>query len=81
MATATVRISRGAREVLRDLAAREGVSMPSILERAIEYYRRKRFLDEANTAFAALRDDTKEWEAELDERAAWEETLADGVES
>lgn len=52
--------------------------MPTILEKAVEEYRRARFLEEANQAYAALRADPEAWQAELEERAAWDATLADG---
>jgi predicted DNA-binding protein len=54
MATTTVRIGEETRQVLRDLSARTGQSARTILRQAIEEYRRKRFLQEANAAFAAL---------------------------
>ncbi len=42
--------------------------MQAILETAIEEYRRQRFLHEANAAYAALRNDPKQWKEELAER-------------
>jgi predicted transcriptional regulator len=79
MATATVRIAEATRKKLRELAAEENQPMHVILEKAIEFYRRKRFLEEANAAFAALRSDPEAWKSELEERAAWDQTLADGL--
>lgn len=79
MPSATVRISETARETLRDLAARTGESMQEILERAVEEYRRRRFLEEVNAGFAALRNDPKAWQEELAEREEWDRTLADGL--
>jgi predicted transcriptional regulator len=74
----TVRISPTAHRTLRELAAHCGESMPAILDRAIEEYRRKRFLEEANAAYAALRANPEAWREEQEERALWEATLADG---
>lgn len=50
MASATVRISEDSRNTLRELATQEGASMQSVIERAIEQYRRQRFLEKANDA-------------------------------
>jgi len=79
MPSATVRISETTTETLRDLAARTGESMRDILERAIEQYRRQRFLEELNAGFAALRNDPEAWKEELEEREEWDRTLADGL--
>jgi hypothetical protein len=46
----------------------------------IEEYRHQRFLQEANEAYAALRENHKAWKAELAERKEWDSTLADGQE-
>ncbi len=54
--------------------------MQAVLEKAIEHYRRQRFLDATNAAFAALRNDPERWREELEEREAWDATLADGLE-
>ena len=53
--------------------------MQAVLDKAIERYRRERFLHAANADFAALRRDAKAWKEELRERALWEHTLADGL--
>lgn len=74
MASTNVRISVEAHKVLRDLARSEGASMQEVLDRALEAYRRERFLREANEEFAALR-------AEIPaERAVLEGALLDGLE-
>ena len=80
MSATTVRISRETRDRLRELAVQEHVSMNVILDRAIEVYRRKQFLDAANRAYAALREDAQAWQDEQTERKAWDETLNDGLE-
>jgi predicted DNA-binding protein len=81
MATTTVRIGEETRQVLRDLSARTGQSAREILRQAIEEYRRKRFLQNANAAFAALKRNPKAWEEEKRERKAWESTLSDGIDN
>jgi len=80
MASSTVRISAQAKETLRKLAEERGQRMQVVLDEAIELYRRHRFLEEANAAFAALRADREAWAAEEEERAAWENTVADGLD-
>ena len=74
------RVSESTRELLRRLAEESGESMQAILDKAVEAYRRQRFLNESNRAFAALRANPKAWKAEWAERRAWEMTLADGLE-
>ena len=37
----------------------------------IESYRRQLFLEDANRAFATLRNDSAAWEEEREEREAW----------
>lgn len=80
MASSTVRISVHTKEKLKKLAAETGRKMQTVLDEAIELYRRQRFLEEANAAFAALRADREGWRAEQEERAAWDATITDGLE-
>ncbi len=54
--------------------------MQAILDEAVETYRRQCFLERANAAFAALRNDPNAWQEELEERAAWDITLTDDLE-
>ena len=80
MATTTVRIDRTLRDKLRELAARERLPMHVILDRAVEAYRRKCFLEAANRAYATLRNDPDAWQEEQAERHLWDATVADDVE-
>jgi len=80
MATTTVRISKEARESLRKLSKQTGRKLHELLDEAVEHYRRELLLKEANAAFAALRADKEAWAAEEEERAAWDNTLADSLE-
>lgn len=77
---ATVRIKEESHAILQHLAAASGQSMLSILEKAIEDYRRNVFLEQANQAFAALRNDADAWNEEQKERGTWNTTLSDGLE-
>ena len=80
MGSTTVRITDSSHSALRQLAEDEGESMQAILDKAIRTYQERKFWDETNTAFAALRKDPEAWRQELAEREAWDKTLADGLE-
>jgi predicted transcriptional regulator len=80
MQSLTVRITRSAHAALRALAEETDESMTEILEKAIEAYRKQRFLDGLNADFAALRKNQAAWEDELAERNEWDATLSDGLE-
>ena len=75
--TANVRVSPHAHESLRQLAEAEDDSMQAVLDKAIEHYRREKFLRDANADFAALKRDRRAWKKELKERQLWEHTLSD----
>lgn len=75
----TVRVSTATRDLLRRLADRERAPMQAVLERAIEEYRRRHFLEEVNRAYASLRSDERAWADLVDERGAWDVTLGDGL--
>jgi hypothetical protein len=53
--------------------------MQTVLDKAIESYRRYVFLLQANQAFAALKQNEELWQEELAERGLWDQTMADGV--
>lgn len=80
MTSSTVRISERAHDELRELASKSGESMAAILDKAIEAYWRRQFLEEVNASFAALRANPQAWREELAERREWDMTLADGIE-
>jgi hypothetical protein len=61
------------------MAVMTGLSMQEIVEQAIENYRRQHLLTTANAAYAALRTDSKAWQAYQAEQAEWDVTLADGL--
>lgn len=76
----STRISEPTREALRKLAEESGESLQAILDKAVEMYRRQRFLEESNRAFGALRANTAAWKADQAEREEWDITLADGLD-
>jgi predicted HicB family RNase H-like nuclease len=75
-----VRVGESAHRVLKEIAARRGVSMQTVVEDAIERYRRQEFLEQLNDDFSALRQRPVDWRDELAERAAWEQTVGDDPE-
>ena len=80
MADVTVRISEAARETLRELASNAHLSMQEILERALEEYRRKTFLEQVNAGYAVMTEDGAAWHEFQAELASWDATLGDGLD-
>ena len=71
MGSVPVRLSEEAHQILQRIAEQTGETLQKTLSRAVEEYRRKLFLDEANAAFGRLRRDKKLWKHEQNERAQW----------
>lgn len=71
MPSTSIRIDERALAVLRELARRQHRPIQSVLNEAIDSYRRKKFIEEANMAFAALRNDPEAWAEEQQERERW----------
>jgi hypothetical protein len=61
------------------LAQTSGDDLATIMDRAVENYRRYVFLIQADRAFATLRQNEELWQDEIAERRAWDVTIADGV--
>lgn len=81
MAGTQVRVSESTHQLLRSLATQAGESMQEVVEKAVEHYRRKAFLEGLNDDFRNLRKDSNAWEEEAEERALWDNTAQDGMES
>ncbi len=75
----STRISEPTRDVLRKLAEESGESLQAILDKAVEMYRRQRFLEESNRAFGTLRADAAAWKVEQAEREDWDITVGDDL--
>ena len=73
-----VRINPQTHQTLREIAKAEHRSMQAVLEMAVEEYRRRRLLQDANAAYARLRNDPAAWQEIQAERAEWE-ALSDGL--
>ena len=78
--SATVRISEQSRRHLRELAAQSGEPMQAVIDKALESYRRQKFWEDMDTAYAAIQNDPEALAAEKKEFALWEVTLMDGLD-
>jgi len=78
--SSTVRVSAKTKRQLRALANQTKLTLGAILERAVEQYRRRIFVQRANASYAALRKDKRAWRHQTAERRAWDETLSDGLD-
>jgi len=54
----TVRISNRAKEILTQLSKEADTTMTDVLDRALESYRRQRFLEQASAAYSSLSSDS-----------------------
>jgi predicted transcriptional regulator len=80
MAVCSVQIRPDTEKALEELAMATGETIPNLVHRAVEELKRKEFLEGLAADFAALQSRPEEWAEELEERAAWECTLADSSE-
>jgi DNA-binding FadR family transcriptional regulator len=78
MGQVMVRIGEHTHQALRELAQADHPSMREVLEKAVEEYRRRRILEEANAAYAVLRNEPEAWREMQAEQAEWE-ALSDGL--
>jgi hypothetical protein len=80
MESQTIRISKKTHQTLRQLADEAGTSMTAILDEAVRELQRKKYWEEYNAGYAALRSDPEKWADYQKEIEAWDVTLADGLE-
>jgi hypothetical protein len=80
MSDIAITINKNTHEVLLRLSQQSGDNLQTLLDKAVEQYRRQLFLFQANQAFAALRKNELLWQDELKERQEWDQTLADGID-
>jgi hypothetical protein len=79
MSDLTIDISEATHRTLLQLAQTSGDDLVTIMDRAVENYRRYVFLAQADQAFAKLRQNEELWQEEIAERQLWDLTIADGV--
>ena len=75
-----LRVNESTHSVIRKLANECGESMQSIVEKAVERYKRELFLESLSQDFKKLRENKEAWDEEIEERRLWENTLLDGVQ-
>jgi predicted transcriptional regulator len=80
MSVPTIRISEATHRLLKELAQQTGQSMTEVLDKALDAYRRKQFLEQVNGGYAELQADRKAWAEHLAEREQWDATLMDGLD-
>ena len=80
MALISIRVSRETHERLRHLADQQDRPMSSIADEAVRTYEKEQRWRAAEAAMARLQSDQNAWSGYLDESAAWDGTLTDGLE-
>jgi len=78
--TTTIRVSEQTHQHLSELSRTIGRSIQDITADAVELYRRQQLFALANADYAALRADPEQSALWDSEQAAWDVTLADGLE-
>ncbi len=80
MTSSTIRVDDKTLKIIRRISKEAGISMQEILDKAVEDYRRKQVLMEANEAYKVLRENPGKWKEEIEERQEWDTTIADNLE-
>jgi hypothetical protein len=79
MAHTTVRITEEARDLLGSIAEEEGASMQAVLSKALEAYRRERFIAEVNAGYSKLREESSAWHTMEADRSILDAAIGDGL--
>ena len=74
-----LRINERTRVALRKLADQRGEPMSKVVEDLVDAAQAEQFFASADAAYRRLREDPSTWHAELEDREAWESTVADGL--
>jgi predicted transcriptional regulator len=80
-ATTSIRVSRETHQRLKEIAEKEQRSLGDVLDAAIAQYREHQFRRAVHESFRSLREDPAEQGAYLQDMAAWDVTLMDGLEN
>jgi predicted transcriptional regulator len=80
MNSTTVRVSKRTQQILKELAAHQKTSIQSVLEQAVETYRRQQFFAALDEAYAAMWADPVAAQTEEEERRLLDRTLMDGLD-
>jgi len=73
VSSTTIRVDEKIRAKLKILSKKEGVSIQSIIEKAVNFYQRQKFLDDLNKSYAVSKN--------TEEDALWDNTLNDGLDN
>lgn len=76
-----VRIDYADKAILDQLTAKTGESAPRLLHRAVTALKKEIFFEQMNNGYRDLRNDKLAWAAELEERALFENSIKDGLET
>ena len=80
MQSTTVRLNLKSRAILQEIAEEEREPLSTILQKALDDYRRRVFLRKVGEAYATLKSDPSAWKKELAERESWDSTVEDGLD-
>jgi predicted transcriptional regulator len=72
MQTSAIRISESTYRKLQEISQQKRIPIQTLLDQAIEAYRRQLFLEGLSADFATLHRNKSEWLAEKKERSAWD---------
>ncbi len=75
-----VRIDAADKAVLDQLSAKTGESTPKLLHRAVSQLKKEIFFERMNSAYADMKNDRKAWKVEEEDRALFDQMIADGLE-
>jgi hypothetical protein len=79
MSDHTLRVPDHTYQAIKELAGEE-MTLQAVVVQAVETLRRQRFWADYHAAYATLKADPVAWADFQEELAAWEATLADGLE-
>ena len=79
--TTTIRVSRKVYNDAKSLAQKQHENIQDIIEHAITEYKKKKFYESLNDAYAKLKSNPVAWKEELEEREEWDRTLSDGLKN
>ena len=77
----TIRIEPEAHSILTEIARETHTTLTETLSRAVASYRREVFMHGLAADFAALNANPDRWAEEQEERLAWDQTNADGLDN
>ena len=80
MSQSTVAISETAHRILERLAEQTGQTTTDVLDKALDAYHRKLFIEQVNAGYATLRADPVAWAEVERERRSMDGCLMDGLD-